>query len=128
MAPDGNQAVKFDSHIFSIPTGVDQDGIYKAKRAMLHLLNNGAYWTNAGQVPALLSVQQSDEVQVVKGVRVAAEQFNTVGQTDLTHPALIEIQAAYETALGTVFADPDNPVDQAMIDGNKQVQAILDRS
>jgi ABC-type glycerol-3-phosphate transport system substrate-binding protein len=127
LAPDGNQAVKFDSHIFSIPTGVDRDGIDKAKKAMLHLLNNGAYWTNAGQVPALLSVQQSPEVQAVKGVRVASEEFNAIGRTDLTHPAFIEIQTAYETALGNAFADPDNPVDQAMIDGNAAVQAILDR-
>ena len=31
LAPDGKQAVKFDSHIMSIPTGVDDDGIAKAK-------------------------------------------------------------------------------------------------
>ncbi|NIV36128.1 MAG: hypothetical protein GWN58_43775, partial [Anaerolineae bacterium] len=68
LAPDGNQAVKFDSHIFSIPTGVDQDGIDKAKKLMVYLLENGEYWTNAGQVPALLSVQQSDAVQAVESV------------------------------------------------------------
>jgi multiple sugar transport system substrate-binding protein len=127
LAPDGNQAVKFDSHIFSIPTGVDDDGVEKAKKLMVYLLENGSYWTNAGQVPALMSVQQSAEVQAVEGVRVAAEQFNAVGRTDMAHKAFIELQTAYETALGNAFANPDAPVDQAMQDGADAVQAILDR-
>ena len=58
---------------------------------------------------------------------MAAEQFNAVGRTDLAHKAFIEIQTAYETALGNAFSDPDNPVDQALKDGNAQIQAILDR-
>ncbi len=127
LAPDGHQAVKFDSHIFSVPTGVDQDGIAKAKKLMLYLLEHGAYWTNAGQVPALLSVQQSPEVQAVKGVRVAAEEFNAIGRTDMAHKAFIELQTAYETALGNAFANPNEPVDQALKDGAVQIQAILDR-
>jgi len=127
LAPDGHQAVKFDSHIMSIPTGVDQDGIDKAKKLMVYLLENGAYWTNAGQVPALLSVQESPEVQAVESVRVAAEEFNAIGRTDLAHKAFIEIQTAYETALGNAFANPDEPVDQALKDGAVQIQAILDR-
>ena len=127
LAPDGHQAVKFDSHIFSIPVGVDQDGIAKSKKLMLYLLEHGAYWTNAGQVPALLSVQQSPEVQAVKGVRVAAEEFNAIGRTDMAHKAFIELQTAYETAIGNALANPNEPVDQAMKDGAVQIQAILDR-
>jgi ABC-type glycerol-3-phosphate transport system substrate-binding protein len=127
LAPDGNQAVKFDSHIFSIPTGVDQDGIDKAKKLMIYLLENGAYWTNAGQVPALLSVQQSDEVQAVESVAVAAEQFNAIGRTDMAHKSFIEIQTAYETAIGNALSNPNEPVDQALKDGAVQIQAILDR-
>ncbi len=127
LAPDGNQAVKFDSHIFSIPTGVDDDGVEKAKKLMVYLLEKGSYWTNAGQVPALLSVQQSSEVQAVDGVRIAAEQFNAVGRTDMAHKAFVELQTAYETALGNAFANPDAPVDQALKDGAVAVQAILDR-
>ena len=127
LAPDGKQAVKFDSHIFSVPTGVDDDGVEKAKKLMVYLLENGAYWTNAGQVPALLSVQQSAEVQAVDGVRIAAEQFAAVGRTDMAHKAFVELQTAYETALGNAFANADEPVDQAMKDGAEAIQAILDR-
>jgi ABC-type glycerol-3-phosphate transport system substrate-binding protein len=94
---------------------------------MVYLLENGEYWTNAGQVPALKSVQQSDAVQAVESVRVAAEQFNAVGRTDLSHKAFIEIQTTYETALGNAFSNPDEPVDQALKDGAVQIQAILDR-
>jgi len=127
LAPDGTQAVKFDSHIMSVPTGVDDDGVAKAKQLMVYLLEHGSYWTNAGQVPALKSVQQSAEVQAVDGVRIAAEQFNAVGRTDMAHKAFIELQTAYETALGNAFANPDEPVDQAMKDGAEAIQAILDR-
>jgi hypothetical protein len=127
LAPDGHQEVKFDSHIFSIPVGVDDDGVAKAKKLMVYLLENGAYWTNAGQVPALKSVQQSAEVQAVDGVRIAAEQFNAVGRTDMAHKAFIELQTAYETAIGNALADPGKPVDEALKAGAVQIQAILDR-
>jgi hypothetical protein len=72
-------------------------------------------------------VQQSAEVQAVDGVRIAAEQFNAVGRTDMAHKAFIELQTAYETALGNAFANPDEPVDQALKDGAVAIQAILDR-
>lgn len=127
LAPDGNRSVKFDSHIFSIPTGVDQDGVDKAKKMMTFLLQDGAYWTNAGQVPALKSVQQSAEVQAVTSVAVAADEFNEIGRTDLSHKSFIEIQTAYEAAIGNALSNPDQPVDQALKDGAVQVQAILDR-
>ena len=38
LAPDGNQAMKFDSHIMSVPTGVDEDGAAKAKALMAFLV------------------------------------------------------------------------------------------
>ena len=72
-------------------------------------------------------MQQSAEVQAVEGVRIAAEEFNAIGHTNLAHKAFIEIQTAYETALGNAFSDPDALVDQTMIDGNEAIQAILDR-
>jgi len=127
LAPDGNQAVKFDSHIMSVPTGVDQDGIDKAKKLMAFLVQNGAYWATSGQVPALKSVQVLPEVQSIASVAKAAEQFNAIGRTDLAHPAFIEIQTAWETAVGNALATPDADVAAALQAGNDQIQAILDR-
>ncbi|GIK72997.1 MAG: ABC transporter substrate-binding protein [Chloroflexota bacterium] len=127
LAPDGNQAVKFDSHIFSIPTGVDQAGIDKAKKLMVFLVENGAYWATSGQVPALKSVQALPEVQSIPSVAMAAEQFNAIGRTDTSHKAFIEIQTAWETAVGNALASPDADVAAALRAGNEQVQAILDR-
>lgn len=127
LAPDGNQAVKFDSHIMSIPTGVDENGIAKAKKLMTFLVQNGAYWATSGQVPALKSVQVQPEVQAIPSVAKAAEQFNAIGRTDLSHKAFIEIQTAWETAVGSALATPDADVAAALQAGNDQIQAILDR-
>lgn len=126
-APDGKQVVKFDSHIFSIPTGVDEEGKAAAYTVAQFLLENGAYWATSGQVPALKSVQALPEVQSIPSVAKAAEQFNAIGRTDTSHPAFVEIQTAWETALGNALATADADVAQAMEDGNKAVQAILDR-
>ncbi|MEZ4716542.1 MAG: extracellular solute-binding protein [Caldilineaceae bacterium] len=124
LAPDGNQAVKFDSHIMSIPTGVDEAGIEKAKQLMTFLVKNGAYWATSGQVPALKSVQQLDEVQSIPSVAMAAKEFNEIGRTDLSHKAFIEIQTAWETAVGNALASPDSDVAAALQAGNEQIQSI----
>jgi multiple sugar transport system substrate-binding protein len=127
LAPDGTQAVKFDSHVFSIPTGVDDEGKEQAYAMAQFLLENGAYWANAGQVPALKSVQESEEVQAVPSVAMAAQQFNAIGRTDFAHPAFVEIQTAYETAVSAALTGPKNGVEQALIDGDAVIQAVLDR-
>jgi multiple sugar transport system substrate-binding protein len=127
LAPDGNQAVKLDSHIFSIPTGADEARMEVSKRLITFLLENGAYWATSGQVPALKSVQALPEVQGIASVAMAAEQFNAIGRTDTSHKAFIEIQTAWETAVGNALASPDADVAAALQAGNEQIQAILDR-
>jgi ABC-type glycerol-3-phosphate transport system substrate-binding protein len=129
FSPDGTQGVKFDSHIFSIPTGVDDEGKAQAYSFIQYMLENGAYWANSGQVPALKSVQESAEVQAIESVAVAAQQFNDFGATDpvANHPAFLEIQQAWETAVTGVLADPNGDVAAALAEGNAQIQAILDR-
>lgn len=126
-APDGNQAVKFDSHVFSVPTGVDETGRQQAYGLIKYLVENGAYWANSGQVPALKSVQALPEVQAIKSVAVAADQFNSFGRTDTASPRFIEIQTAWETAIGNALATCDADVAQALQAGDQAVQAILDR-
>lgn len=128
LAPDGNQAVKFDSHIFSVPTGVDEDGATKAKALMLYLVNNGEFWATSGQVPAKIEVQEAESVQAIQSVADAAEQFNAIGSTDFSHEAFIEIQTAYEAAVGNALASPDADVAAEMQAGAQVIQSILDRS
>lgn len=127
LAPDGKQAMKFDSHIFSIPTGVAETSRPQAYAMIKYLLENGAYWATSGQVPALKSVQALPEVKAVKSVAKAAEEFNKIGRTDFAHKSFIEIQTAYETAIGTALASADADVTQALKDGNVVIQSILDR-
>ena len=127
FAPDGNQAVKFDSHVFSVPTGVDDAGREAAYNMVQYLVENGSYWATSGQVPALKSVQEQAEVQAIPSVAKAAEQFNAIGRTDTASPRFIEIQTAWETAIGNALATCDADVEQALNDGNEAIQAILDR-
>ncbi len=127
LAPDGKQAMKFDSHVFSIPVGVPEENKAKLYPMIKYLLENGAYWATSGQVPALKSVQASAEVQKIKSVAKAAEQFNAIGRTDMVHKAFVEIQTAYETAVSAAVASADTDVAKALKDGNAVIQAILDR-
>ncbi len=127
LSPDGNQAVKFDAHIMSVPTGVDDDGIAKAKTLMAYLVQNGAFWSTSGQVPALVEVQSMEEVQSRPSVAMAAQQFNEIGGTDMSHKAFIEIQTAYEVAVGNALASATANVAEELQKGNEQIQAILDR-
>jgi len=58
---------------------------------------------------------------------MAAAQFNAIGRTDTSHKAFIEIQTAWETAVGNALASPDADVAAFLTAGNQQIQAILDR-
>lgn len=127
LAPDGKQAVKFDSHIFSIPTGANEANKQQSYKMIQYLLEHGAYWATSGQVPALKSVQASPEVQAIPSVAKAAEQFNAIGRTDLAHKSFIEIQTAYETAVSAALASPDADVEALLKEGDAVIQGILDR-
>ena len=125
-APDGKQAVRFDSHIMVVPTGVADPGLQQAKDLITWLSNNGETWATSGQVPARLSVQQKPSVQEIPSVKVAAAQFKEIGRPGQTHPSINEIVTTYEAAFSAALAGT-TPADQAMKDASTQVQSILDR-
>lgn len=127
LAPDGKQAVKLDSHIMSIPTGVDDAGIAKAKVLMAWLAKNGAAWAKSGQVPANIKVQQSLDEATYPSVVMAAKQFAEIGRTDMATKYFIEIQTAYETAVGNALASPDANVEAELKAGADQIRAIVAR-
>jgi hypothetical protein len=127
LAPDGNQVVKFDSHILAIPTGVDEDGVAQAKALMAYLVNNGEFWATSGQVPAKIEVQGSAAVQAIQSVADAADQFNNIGRTIVPHKSVIEIQTAFETAVGNALATADADVAAELQAGAEQIRAILAR-
>jgi ABC-type glycerol-3-phosphate transport system substrate-binding protein len=127
LAPDGKQAVKFDSHIMSIPTGVDPKGIEMAKKLMAWLAKNGAAWSKSGQVPAMFKVQEDAQVQSHPSVAMAAKEFKEIGRTDTASKVFVEIQTAWETAVGNALADAKADVATELKKGNEQIQAILDR-
>ena len=66
-------------------------------------------------------------MQAIPSVAKAAEQFNAIGRTDLSHKAFIEIQTAWEAAVSTALASPDANIQQALDEGNARIQEILDR-
>jgi multiple sugar transport system substrate-binding protein len=126
LAPDGTQAVKMDSHIMSIPPGVSEEGMTRATHLIRWLSDNGKTWATSGQIPARLSVQQDPDVQAIWSVKAAADQFNAYGRTEVPHPAFIEIQTVWETAVGAALTNT-TPLAEALQSGSEQIQAILDR-
>lgn len=126
LAPDGNGGQKIDSHIMAIPTGAKQDQIDRAIKLMAWLSNNGKTWATSGQIPARLSVQQDPAVQEIWSVKAAAAAFNKQGHTEVPHKAFIELQTAWETAVGAALGKTE-PVKDAMDKGNAAIQSILDR-
>ncbi len=127
LAPDGKQAVKFDSHVMVVPAGVSEEGIARAKKLMAWLAKNGAAWANSGQVPAVISVQGTLDTATYPSVVMAAEQFNAIGRTDMASKYFIEIQTAYETAVGNALASADADVAAELKAGAEQIRQILAR-
>jgi ABC-type glycerol-3-phosphate transport system substrate-binding protein len=127
LAPDGKKAVRFDSHLLVIPTGVEGEALEDAKDLIKWLSDNGETWATSGQVPARLSVQQKPSVQEIPSGKVAAAQFSEIGRPGQSHPDINEIVTIYEAAFSASLAGT-TPVEEAMNDAHTQVQAILDRS
>ena len=82
LAPDGKKAVRFDSHLLVVPTGVEGEALGDAKDLIKWLSDNSEIWATSGQVPARLSVQNKPSVQEIPSGMVAAAQFavERVGQ------------------------------------------------
>ncbi|HWQ15958.1 MAG TPA: substrate-binding domain-containing protein [Roseiflexaceae bacterium] len=126
LAPDGKQAAKMASHLLVVPVGVKDDALERAKNLIKWLSDNGKTWATSGQVPARLSVQQDPEVQSIWSVKVFAEEFKAIGRTDVPHKAATEIQTTWEAAVSGALANTTS-VKDALAEGSKQIQAILDR-
>ncbi len=126
MAPDGKQAVRFDSHMMVVPEGVADPNLKAAKDLIIWLGDNGETWATSGQVPARLSVQKKESVQAIESVKVAAEQFSEIGRAGQSHKSINEIVTAYEAGFSAALAGT-TPPQQAMEEAQSAVQAILDR-
>jgi multiple sugar transport system substrate-binding protein len=127
LSPDGKQVAKIASHMLVVPTGVQGDALARAKDLIKWLSDNGKTWANSGQVPARLSVQQAPSVQEIWSVKAFAEEFKAVGRTDVPHIAASEIQTTWEQAVSGALANT-TPVKEALSQGSKALQAVLDRS
>lgn len=126
LSPDGKQVAKMASHMLVIPTGVNAEGIERAKAMIKWLSDNGKTWATSGQVPARLSVQKDPSVQGIWSVKAFAEEFEQFGRTDVPHKAITEIVTAWEAAVSGALANT-TPVPEALAEGSKTIQAILDR-
>ncbi len=126
MAPDGKQAVRFDSHMLIVPNGVADPNLAAGKDLIKWLSDNGETWATSGQVPARLSVQGKPTVQNIPSGKVAADQFLKIGRPGQSHKAINEIVTAYEAAFSAALAGTA-PAKQALDEAHTAVQAILDR-
>jgi len=126
LGPDGKQAVRYDSHMMVVPTGVEDPGLGLAKGLIQWLSDNGETWATSGQVPARLSVQGKPAVTAIESVKVAGEQFAAIGVPGESHTSINEIVTAYEAAFSAILANT-TPTEEAMNEAHTAVQSILDR-
>jgi len=126
FAPDGKQAVRFDSHMLIVPTGVESEKLQGAKDLIVWLSNNGEAWAQSGQVPARTSVQGKETVQGIPSVKVASDQFSKFGRAGQSHPSINEVVQASEAAWSASLAGT-TPPEQAMKDADAQIEAVLAR-
>ena len=127
LAPDGKQVAKIASHMLVVPQGITGDRLEGAKNMLKWMSDNGKTWATSGQVPARLTVQKDADVQNIWSVKAFAEEFTAVGRPDVPHPAATEIQTTWEAAVSAALANT-TPVKEALTEGSKQIQAILDRT
>ncbi|MEZ4727330.1 MAG: hypothetical protein R3E79_09375 [Caldilineaceae bacterium] len=86
-------------------------------------------WQRPGPPPAKSRralVQQDPDVQAICPSSLWQENFAKYGKTDVPHKAFIEIQTAWEAAIGAAMSNT-TPLAQALEEGNTTIQAILDR-
>jgi multiple sugar transport system substrate-binding protein len=126
LAPDGKQAVRFDSHMLIVPAGVADANLKAAQDMIVYLSDNGETWATSGQVPARVSVQGKQSVTDIPSVSVAGKQFGEIGRAGQSHKAINEIVTAYEAAFSAALSGT-TPAEQAMNEAHTAVQAILDR-
>ena len=103
------------------------DNLERAKDLILWLEKNDKLWAQSGQVPARLDAQKDPDVQSIWSVKAFAEEFTSVGRPDVPHVAASEIQTTWEQAVSGALAKT-TPVKDALTEGSKALQAILDRS
>jgi ABC-type glycerol-3-phosphate transport system substrate-binding protein len=126
LAPDGKQVAKMASHMLVVPVGVEGDQLELAKDLIKWLSDNGKTWANSGQVPARLSVQKDPDVQNIWSVKAFAEEFTSIGKTDVAHQSATEIVTTWEAAASGVLAKV-MPIKDGLAEASKAIQAILDR-
>jgi ABC-type glycerol-3-phosphate transport system substrate-binding protein len=126
LAPDGKQVAKMASHMLVVPVGVEGEQLELAKDLIKWLSDNGKTWANSGQVPARLTVQKDPDVQSIWSVKAFAEEFTSIGKTDVAHQSATEIVTTWEAAASGVLAKV-TPIKDGLTEASKAIQAILDR-
>jgi len=126
LAPDGKQVAKMASHMLVVPVGIQGEQLDVAKDLIKWLSDNGKTWANSGQVPARLSVQKDPDVQSIWSVKAFAEEFTSIGRTDVAHQSATEIVTTWEAASSGVLAKV-MPIKDGLTEASKAIQAILDR-
>lgn len=122
----GNQAAWMSAHVLVVPQGISGDKLQPTQDLIAWLSKNGSIWATSGQVPARLSVQNSGEIGKMWSVNMYAEEFQKIGQMEPSHPAITEIQAAYQPAFDAALNNV-TPVKEALQQADQKIQSILDR-
>ena len=78
-------------------------------------------------MPANLTVQKDPTVLAFPSVAMASKEFASQGRADFASKSFIEIQTAWETAVGNALSGPDADVAGSLKAGADAIRAIIAR-
>jgi ABC-type glycerol-3-phosphate transport system substrate-binding protein len=120
-------ATWFGIHTFFLPAGYLSDEKVEAIQTLLQwMMENQGLWATSGQVPALLSVQETLDLENFESNVVLGRGFSEYGILDAQHVAVQEMYAALDPELDSALNGLKS-VEDALNDAAQRMQQVLDR-
>jgi ABC-type glycerol-3-phosphate transport system substrate-binding protein len=121
-------ATWFGIHTYMLPEGYLSDEKLEAIETLLRWkLENQDQWATSGQVPALISVQETLDLENFESNVVLGRGFTEYGILDYTHVATQEMYSALDPELDAALNGLKS-VEDALNDAAQRMQQVLDRA
>lgn len=120
-------ATWFGAHTFMVPVSLEGEKLEAVERLVQWVSENQVAWAASGQVPARLSAQEALDPETYPSNIILGETFSEYGVLEISHPAVLELQAAIDPELSAAL-NGQKTAQQALDDAAARMQQILDRS
>ena len=116
----------FGTHAFMIPAATEGEDLEAVTRVIQWVTENQAWWATSGQVPALMSVQETLSAEEFPSNILLGQTFTEYGVQDPRSPIVREMLTHLGVALSEALNDMKT-AEQALNDAAVLMQQALDR-